>query len=37
MSFNAMFKECTRQHALAHSVSGAGIALFGFAFRSKFG
>lgn len=27
MNFNAMMKECTKPHALAHSVSGAGVAL----------
>ncbi len=27
MNFNALMKECTRPHALAHSVGGAGIAL----------
>jgi hypothetical protein len=27
MNINAMMKECTKPHALAHSVSGAGIAL----------
>ena len=27
MNFNALMKECTKPHALSHSVSGAGIAL----------
>ncbi|MEK9208080.1 MAG: hypothetical protein AAB922_06340 [Patescibacteria group bacterium] len=27
MNFNALMKECTKPHALAHSVSGAGVAL----------
>ena len=27
MNLNAMMKECTKPHALSHSVSGAGIAL----------
>ena len=26
MNINAMMKECTKPHALAHSVSGAGVA-----------
>lgn len=26
MNFNAMLKECTKPHALAHSVTGAGVA-----------
>lgn len=27
MNINAMMKECTKPHAIAHSISGAGIAL----------
>ena len=26
MNMNAMFKECTKPHALVHSVTGAGVA-----------